>query len=107
MDAIEFLKEKDRMCSSFKNDCVKCPLFNCEDIKSYEETVAIVAKWSKEHSIISNGHKFIELFGDDKLNDIIYNYIQFSKIPEFSKWLTDEYKEPVIEKDEDQEDDEE
>lgn len=55
MDAVEFLKEKNRMCSYYKEDCNEgCPAFtlsNCcypkdDEIKLI---IDIVEKWRQEH----------------------------------------------------------
>ena len=56
MDAVEFLKEVERMCSSYDN-CTKCQLHKrfgeCSlatiDFDKMENTVSIVEQWSKEH----------------------------------------------------------
>jgi len=55
MDAVEYLKAKDRFC----NDCKKCPLsynnnfrqIDCGELQRKEPEVAVgmVAKWAKEH----------------------------------------------------------
>lgn len=60
MDALEFIKERNRMCKSFRIVCTKCPAFKaCENglycVLSQESTldamaqIAIVEKWSKEN----------------------------------------------------------
>lgn len=62
MDAVEFLREKTRMCDSFgteEHSCETCRLSHanngtrmaCSDFiyKSPEMAVSIVEKWSKEH----------------------------------------------------------
>lgn len=59
MDAVKFLKEKERMCNNYEV-CYECPLsaprreaeiLYCNSfIGSYpEEAIEIVEKWSKEH----------------------------------------------------------
>lgn len=55
MDALEFLKERKRMCKSYKG-CRGCPLErgNCGPSTStsdeeYERIIAVVEQWSKEH----------------------------------------------------------
>ena len=60
MDAVEFLKEKERMCSK-SGGCSKCPAdyqnngfcMDCEDLEDEkpEEFVTIVEMWSAEHPI--------------------------------------------------------
>lgn len=75
MDAIKYLKEKDRMCKvyrpKFSDPCGEfCPLYREERYctPSYErghleDVVAIVEQWSKEHPIKTNAMKFEEVFG--------------------------------------------
>lgn len=54
MDAVIFLKERNRMCDYF-NDCNECPLvqFLCRSITCYGEyadnIVPLIEKWSNEH----------------------------------------------------------
>lgn len=71
MDAVEFLKEKERMCkkSSF---CGDCPLYSknsghdtgCVELleKYPEESVLGVEKWSKEHPKKTRQGKFLETY---------------------------------------------
>ena len=55
MDALEFIRERNRMCQSFGNGegCMSCPFYKegnrCMAILWKEEIVPIVEKWSKEH----------------------------------------------------------
>lgn len=54
MDAVEFIKERNRMCKSFDDDCdcSNCPAYRnncCNTFEWQEELVAIVEKWSAEH----------------------------------------------------------
>lgn len=55
MDALEFLKERKRMCTSCK-DCDGCPLEGTHCVlnyvtpdEDYERIIAAVEQWSKEH----------------------------------------------------------
>lgn len=78
MDAIRFLKEKERMCNSYK-ECDECPMKQRHDSNYYnftyceypeafpEETVAIIEKWSAEHPIQTNADYVAE-----KLREIGY-----------------------------------
>ena len=73
MDAVEFLKEKERMCRSYTcESCVKCP---CDDINNGfdmtcdclagekpEEFVAIIEKWSVEHPAKTRQSEFLKIF---------------------------------------------
>ena len=52
MDAIEFIRERNRMCKSFGVECENCPANkdSCCDVLAWkEELVTIVEKWSKEN----------------------------------------------------------
>ena len=52
MDAIEFIRERNRMCKSFGVECENCPAnkdSRCIDINLDEEIVPTVEKWSKEN----------------------------------------------------------
>lgn len=69
MDALEFLKTKNRMC---EGGCYICPAdishngydVGCASLARYypEEFVAIVTRWGKEHPHISRLDKLKELF---------------------------------------------
>jgi len=84
MEAIEFLKETQRMCSSYK-ECTDCPLKELASFAGYkacriymlnecEKAISAVEAWSKEHPIITNARKFEEVFGQkpQSINGIIY-----------------------------------
>ena len=52
MDALEFIKERNRMCRSFGGSCNGCPADKnicCSAFAWQEELVAVVEKWSKEN----------------------------------------------------------
>lgn len=80
MEALEFLKEAQRMCKSYP-DCKGCPLLNspCGFIRSIEGhsdadircTIKVIEQWSKEHPIITNAQKLKEVFGEKRLSDLI------------------------------------
>lgn len=66
MDALEFVKERTRMCMSYAH-CVGCPLK--EDIcnlgnnmsdEEYEKIIAIVEQWSKEHPRKTRQSEFLK-----------------------------------------------
>lgn len=68
MDAVEFLKEKERMCSK----CGVCPAdkqnngfdMDCDslEVEKPEEFVAIVEKWSREHPVKTRQSEFLEIY---------------------------------------------
>lgn len=71
MDAVEFLKEKERMCNKC-SACSGCPVdkknngfyMDCEDlaIENPEEFVAIIEKWSAEHPVKTRQSEFLKMF---------------------------------------------
>ena len=93
IDAVEYVKEKVRMCHADpieKFKCDRCPMFaDTVEIGCvyWEETdpaeaVRIVEDWSKAHPIRTNGQKFVEVFGfdpwrvvtgDEESWDIVFN----------------------------------
>lgn len=78
MDALKFLKERKRMCSCYKH-CEGCPLerINCalnavDSDEEYEQVIAAVEQWSKEHPCKTRQSIFLEqypdaIIGDDRL----------------------------------------
>lgn len=66
MDAVKFIKERDRMCKSYKN-CENCPLERTEciitgampddDCKRIVDTVEL---WLKEHSRKTRSSEFLK-----------------------------------------------
>lgn len=93
MEALEFLKEAKRKCSSTtcevcRNEsyAVLCPLSEYPD-EEMEKLVSGVEQWSKEHPIITNAQKFKEVFGfsvEDK----------YTMRSDVTDWLNKPYKEP-------------
>lgn len=73
MDALEFLKERNRLCDSYKG-CVGCP-FGAADCVVRDMTsehtckriVAAVEQWSKEHPRKTRQSVFLEQWPDAKV----------------------------------------
>lgn len=71
MDAVEFVKEKERMCNKC-SACSGCPVdrknngfcMDFEDlaIENPEEFVAIIEKWSVEHPVKTRQSEFLKMF---------------------------------------------
>ena len=67
MDAVEYIKERNRMCET--SDAFRCPLQidgeckGCDGQRNPAEAVRIVEEWSKAHPIQTNADKFKEVFG--------------------------------------------
>lgn len=77
MDAVEFLKEKDRMCRTilivggFVGRCDECEIGKrrasgqtCDKyiVKHPEEAVAVVERWAKEHPRKTRQSELLKLF---------------------------------------------
>ena len=89
MEAIEFLKEAQRMCK--KHHCVECPVGKYINYSEYklEEIVSDVEQWSKEHPLVTNKMRIREVFGDEAIYAISSPNVQALK-----DWLDEPYKEP-------------
>ena len=67
MDAIEFIRERNRMCKSFGVECENCPANkdSCCDVLAWkEELVPIVEKWSSKHPRKTRQSVFLEQYPD-------------------------------------------
>lgn len=75
MDALEFLKERKRMCDSYKS-CEGCPF---DDSKcsinallyddEYDRSVAIVERWSKMNPVKTRQSVFLEQYPEARIGD--------------------------------------
>lgn len=80
MDAVEFIRERKRMCKSYKG-CKGCPLErgNCglstnTSDEEYERIIAAVEQWSKEHPRKTRQSVFLEQWPEaeiDKQGDLM------------------------------------
>lgn len=80
MDAVNFIKERTRMCKSFGDKCEKCSAFNaCEDelyscavdVESpmnAEDQIAMVETWSKENPHKTRQSIFLEQYPEAALD---------------------------------------
>lgn len=73
MDALEFLKERKRMCNTFDECSDGCPVYNgrCHynDDEWYEKIVATVEQWSKENLRKTRQSVFLEQYPQARLGD--------------------------------------
>lgn len=79
MDAITYLREKNRMSKKCEIPCADCPLSwknnefgtNCYNLmmENPEKAVEIVEKWSNEHPVKTRQSEFLKIFPDTELND--------------------------------------
>lgn len=79
MDALEFLKERKRMCNSCKN-CYGCPLEGTHCVIShvtpdedYERIIATVEQWSKEHPRKTRQSVFLKQWPDAVISNGVLN----------------------------------
>lgn len=99
MEFHDFWKERERMCQFYKGTCKVngCPLFdirsrqyhhncqlNCGDFP--KEAEQIVEQWVKEHPIVTNGMKFMEIFGETFCSNML--------IGSANEWRHAEYQPP-------------
>lgn len=117
MEFKEAIKIRRRMCNYYV-DCDGCPLKgfpdSCTDgifeVKTADQYEKILEGWAKEHPVVTNAEKYIEIikntFGEDadktKIREsCIGNSLGIECIKDCSeclKWWDEEYEEPVKEK---------
>ena len=75
MDALEFIREGNRMCKSFNDGegCMSCPFYKevnrCTAILWKEEIIPIVEKWSKENPRKTRQSIFLEQYPEARIGD--------------------------------------
>lgn len=72
MDAIKFIKERNRMCKSFGESCNDCPADKntcCDSFEWQEELVTIVEKWAATHPRKTRQDVFLEQYPEAKIDD--------------------------------------
>ena len=69
MDAVEYVKQRKRMCDYYAN-CVDCPAVQYEECACLNEIpnmVPIVEKWAKEHSVKTRQSEFLKQWPDAEI----------------------------------------
>ena len=64
MDAVEYVKQRERMCDYYVN-CGDCPAGNyerCASLNEIPNLVPIVEKWAKEHVAKTRQSEFLKMF---------------------------------------------
>ena len=76
MDALEFLRERKRMCKSFGDSCDGCPLhgYPCTRNSSMndgdlERILVEVAQWSKGHPYKTRQSVFLDQYPNTRLDE--------------------------------------
>ena len=74
MDALEFLRERRRMCNSYRN-CEGCPLeegkcvvSNVPPDEDYKRIIAAVERWSKEHQRKTRQSVFLKQYPEAEID---------------------------------------
>ena len=71
MDAVEYVKQRERMCDYYVN-CGDCPAGYCGRCASLNEIpnlVPIVEKWAKEHPVKTRQSEFLKMWPDAEIGD--------------------------------------
>ena len=71
MDAVEYVKQRDRMCDYYVN-CGDCPAGKhgmCASLSGIPEMVPIVEKWVKEHHAKTRQSEFLKQWPDAEIGD--------------------------------------
>lgn len=98
MDAVKFIKERNRMCKSFDKYCYGCPAWDgsCKlEPGSYlkceaDKAVKIVEEWSAAHPRKTRQSVFLEQWPDtqlDKKGNVIICPKQLCRGEEFNKLI--------------------
>ena len=71
MDAVEYVKQRERMCDYYVN-CGDCPAGKYERCASLDEIpnlVPIVEQWAKEHPVKTRQSEFFKQWPDAEIGD--------------------------------------
>lgn len=72
MDAVEFLKERTRMCNYYMNYCRNCPgneVEYCATLCANAiDLVPIVEQWAKEHPVKTRQSEFLKQYPDAEIS---------------------------------------
>ena len=73
MDALEFIRERNRMCRRFYKSCDGCPAYEnewyCDSDAWDERLVATVEQWSKEHPRKTRQSVFLEQYPEAQIDN--------------------------------------
>lgn len=76
MDAVKFIKERDRMCRFYHHagDCYQCPAKDCEcsaleGMVDDDNIVTIVEEWSAAHPRKTRQSVFLEQYPEARIED--------------------------------------
>ena len=69
MDAVEYVKQRKRMCDYYAN-CGDCPAVQyeeCSSLNGIANLVPIVEQWAKEHHVKTRQSEFLKMWPDAKI----------------------------------------
>ena len=69
MDAVEYVKQRDRMCDYYVN-CGDCPASDyewCSSLNEIPNMVPIVEQWAKEHPVKTRQDEFFNQWPDAEI----------------------------------------
>ena len=69
MDAVEYVKQRERMCDYYVN-CDDCPAGNyhgCASLNEIPKMAPIVEKWAKEHPVKTRQSEFLKMFPNARI----------------------------------------
>lgn len=69
MDAVEYVKQRNRMCDYYVN-CNECPVGQyemCASIVGIPKFVPIVEQWAKEHPVKTRQSEFLKMWPDAEM----------------------------------------
>ena len=71
MDAVEYVKQRRRMCDYYVNcgDCPACDYEWCSSINGIPKMIPIVEKWAKEHPVKTRQSEFLKQWPDAEISD--------------------------------------
>lgn len=76
MDAVEYVKQRNRMCDYYVN-CSECPVGQykvCASIVGIPKLIPIIEQWAKEHPVKTRQSEFLKMFPEaSMLNDEYLN----------------------------------
>ena len=71
MDAVEYVKQRERMCNYYVNcgDCPSGDYHGCASLNEIPRMVPIVEKWAKAHPIKTRQSEFLKQWPDAEIGD--------------------------------------
>lgn len=71
MDAVEYVKQRNRMCDYYVN-CSECPVGKykvCASIVGIPKLIPIIEQWAKEHPVKTRQSELLKLFPETEMID--------------------------------------